>query len=485
MSSLKKQAINGVLWTTIQTVVTFLTGPLLMIFQARYLTPFEFGILSVIHIFLSIINVIENFGFSTAIIQRDHVTKNERSSLFFFQIIFTSLVGIIVVLIAPIVAQIFDMEPLSRLLPLLSIMVFLNGPAILFTAFLEKDFYFKELSLINITRQISIFLFTVIFLVVGMGLTGVVLGQIISVAIMVFLILYVSHQKDYLHLKFHFNIKEIIPFIKYGLSIGAKQLMTQLTHHADELIIGYFLSAEILGLYYFAKNLLNRIRSLVSTAFSKVLLPLLSRVKTDTVRLTRTYNDISKYISVFAFPLFIGIALTADLFIPILFGDEWVPSVDFFVILSIAYIPYMLTANVATSLLYSINKPNLVLYTEIIANAIYIVSLLVISILNLGIYFVVGLYALYLILKTLTLQYLTQLHLHSTFKEYLLLLKPALLSTGIMAILVLLSKLIINLNNPLIELTIIIAIGVLGYTLIYLLLDRRTIKDILNLVKSR
>ena len=378
------------------------------------------------------------------------------------------------------------MSALTSLLPLLSIIVFLNGPIVLFTAFLEKDFYFKELSIIDMSRQIILFISTYVFLFGGLGLRGVVIGQIVAITLKFILVLLVSYKKDYIHFNIHFNVHEIKPYIKFGLFIGGKQLMTQLTHHVDELIIGYFLSAEVLGLYFFAKNLLNRLRALITTAFSKVLLPLLSKVKNDLERLTRTYNAISRYVGVFAFPVFIGIALTADSFIPVLFGEEWLPSVEFFIILSIAYIPEMLTANLATSLLYSVNKPNLVLYLDIIANGIYIALLLLFSWLGLGIYTIVGLYAIYLIGKTTASQYLTQQHLHSTFKEYLGLFKYSLLATLVMGATVLaLRYILLDLNSLLFKLIIYIVAGVTSYIITYVLIDKKTLKEIINLVTRK
>jgi len=483
MSKLKDQTVSGIIWTSMRTIISFLVGPLLLIIQTRYLTPGEFGILSIVNIFLSVISTIENFGFSTAIIQRDEVTKNERSSLFFFQIIFVFLIGFLLIITAPIISNIFNMPPLNSLLRLLSIVVFLNSPIILFNAFLEKDFHFKELSIIRILRQIILFLSTLLFLVNGFGLTGIILGQIAAVLVMVILVLIVSYKKNYLNINFHFNIAEIKPYIKFGVFVGGKQLITQVTHHIDELIIGYFLSSEVLGLYYFAKNLLSRLRTLITNAFSKVLLPLLSRVNNDLNRLTRTYNIISKYLGVIAFPVFVGIAFTADLFIPILFGDEWLASINFFVILSIAYIPEMLTANLATSLLYSVNKPNLVLYIDIVVNIIYVFLIFVVSWLGLGIYAVVSLYALYLIGKTTVTQYFTQLHLHSTFKEYLSLFKYTLISTFGMVIILLPTKnIVITSNNLIFELIISIIVGIMSYLLIYILVDRKTLREMLDLI---
>lgn len=483
MSKLKKQAVNGIMWTTIRTIITSLIGPFLLLVKARFLTPEEFGVMAIVNIFLSIINIIENFGLSTAVIQRDQITKNERSSLFFFQVLFTTLISSLVVVTSPILANIFNMNSLERLLPLLSFVILFSGPAILFTAFLEKEFYFKELSIIQIVREIVLVLSTTIFLVRGWGLIGVVLGQIVAVLVMVILVLAVSFKKDLLHIAPHFKLHELKPYIRFGVYIGSKQLMTQLTHHVDELIIGYFLSAEVLGLYYFAKNLLNRLRSLISTSFAKVLLPLLSKVKNDRDRLTNAYNKISKYIGAFAFPTFIGIALTADLFIPAFFGEQWLDSVPFFAILSVAYIPYILTANLATSLLYSVNKPESVMYTDIIANFLYISLLLIFSWIGTAIYIIVALYAIYLIGKTTTLQFLTQQHLHSSFKNYLSLFKSAVTSTIIMSLAVSFIKLFaLNGEYSLLELFACIVVGGTIYVLTYYTVDKKTLLEMKNLV---
>lgn len=483
MSDLKNQAVNSVIWTTIRTVLTSLCAPLLLIVKARYLSPAEFGVLSIINIFVSLINVLENFGFSTAVIQRDKVTKDERSSLFFLQIFFCLLIGFLIIIIAPLVANFFDMASLEGLLPLLSITMFLNGPIILFQAFLEKEFHFKELSIIQIIREVSLVAFTALLLFLDNGLLGVVWGQVIAVTIMAILILYVSFKNSLLHLKFHFKFSEVKPFIKFGLFIAGKQLMTQLTHHIDELIIGYFLNAEVLGLYHFAKNVLNRLRTLITTSFSKVLFPLLSKVKNNLSRLTKAYNDISKYIGVFAFPIFIGIALTAELFIPVLFGEQWMESSIFFVILSIAYIPYLLTANLATSLLYSVNKPNLVLYTDIVVNSIYILLLLLFSWLQISIHLIVGLYAAYLISKTVILQYVTQLYLHSTFKQYLTLFKNTVIATIIMGVVILIVEYtLLGYVSTLVDLIITISVGVIVYFIAYYVLDKKTLYEIRNLL---
>ncbi|GAB2479923.1 hypothetical protein GCM10008929_01980 [Alkalibacterium psychrotolerans] len=486
MSKLKKQAVSSIKWTTIKTVINSLAAPLLLIFKARYLSPTEFGVMAIINVFVSLISVLENFGVSTAIIQRDEISKNERSSLFVFQTAFSVVIGVLIILFSPIMSAFYDMEALISLLPILSLSVFFNAPVILFTAFLEKELHFKALSIIQIIREAVLVVTIVLFLILDFGLLGVVLGQVISVAVMAILVMIESYRVDLLHLYWHFRLSEIKPFIKFGVYIVAKQLMTQITHHIDELIIGYFLSAEILGLYHFAKNMLGKLRILITTSFAKVMFPVLSKVKNDLTRLTNAYNKISKYLGIFAFPIFIGIALTAHSFIPVLFGAEWLESADFFVILSLSYIPYILTANLATSLLYSVNKPNLVLYTDIIVNSVYIIILLSFSLIGLGIYYIVVLYAVYLVIKTMTLQYLTTMYLHSTFKSYLALFKNTVIASVMLIVVVLGIRLFSTGNvSNLVELIISVIGGGFAYLVTYLLIDKKTLVSMKNLALSK
>lgn len=486
MSKLKDQAINSVMWTTIRTILTSLCGPLLLLVKARYLTPAEFGVMAILNVVVGILNVLENFGFSQAVIQRDVVSKDERSSLFFFEIFFCLIVGGLLILLAPVAADFFDMPPLTRLFSLLSLVVFMNGPVLLFTAFLEKEFHFKELSIIQIIREVTVLIATFLFLVFGFGLTGVVLGQIVAVGVMTVLILTVAFRYDLLHLKVHFRFREVKGFLKFGVFVSGKQMMTHLTHHIDEMIIGYFLSAEVLGLYHFAKNMLGRLRTLITTSFAKVLFPILSKVKNDPKRLTTAYNDISRYIGVFAFPVFIGIAITAHLFIPVFFGEQWVDSIPFFQILSITFIPYILTANLSTSLLYSVGKPNLVFYTDVIVNSGYVLLLVIISWLGWGIYPVVILYTVYIFVKTLTLQYLTSTHLHTTFRSYLALFKYIVVVSLLMIGAVLGIQYMLHwFTHDLIELIISIVSGVCVYFAGSYWLDKQTLLDIKQLVIRR
>lgn len=471
------KAISGVKWTTLQTVLLSISGPILLIIKARFLTPTEFGVLAIITIFLGFFQTINNFGISQAIIQRDCLSKKELSSLFFFNIFVVIFLALCLSTLSGLIATLFSVNELSLLLKVMSIAIIVSGPSLVFRAILEKNLYFKELSLTQIFSEMVLVLSTIIFLLNGMGLIGIVLGQILSTCINTILILIISRKKELLSLTFYFNLKEIKPFINFGLYVSGKQIMTYITHRLDQLLIGYFLAPDILGIYNFAKSMLERLRSLITASFSKVLFPLLSKLKNDKRKLTLAYGKISRYIAVLSFPVFIGSALTSHLYVPVLFGDKWIESIPFFQVFSLILIPMVLTANLSSAFLYSINKPKIVFYVDLITNTLYIVLLGIFV--SQGVYAVLVVYCFYVIIKTLILQYLSNKYLLNSFYQYLASFKKIFTASSIMTIVVLLvqmffqHKLVTSIN-----LVITIFIGASVYLLVIYFIDKSTLLEL-------
>ncbi|MBU8906547.1 lipopolysaccharide biosynthesis protein [Desertibacillus haloalkaliphilus] len=477
MSRLQAKAINSIKWTTIQTIFLGVSAPLLLMVKARFLTPSEFGVLAIATIFIGLFQTLNNFGISQAVIQRDNLTKQELSSLFFFNIFLASFLSICLFSFSDSIGNIFSLNELSFLLKILSLMFVISGPSLLFRALLEKQLYFKELSIIQIVSELILIVGTILFLINGLGLLGVIIGQVVSTAFKVLIIFIVSKRKDILNISLYFSFNKLKPFIKFGLYVSGKQVISFLTFRVDQLLIGYFLAPEILGIYYFAKNMLERLRSLITSSFAKVLFPLLSKLKNNKEKLTVAYQKISRYVALFSFPVFIGIALTAHLFVPVLFGEEWVESVFFFQVFSIALIPLVLTANLSTSLLYSVGKPNEVFYIDLIINVIYILCLSVFT--HLGIYVVLSLYCGYVLVKTTVLQYQTSKYLLNTFIEYLSSFKTILF----ISFLLVLSVLIIQSLLPegleyIIQFIITVFFGISTYILATFLFEKGTLLEL-------
>jgi O-antigen/teichoic acid export membrane protein len=425
LGSLNRKAVNSVRWTTLQTVVAGVTGPLYIAIKARYLSPEDFAYVAIIFIITGFCHTLEGFGFSQGIIQKDSISVEESSSLFLFNVSISCILVAVVNISSPVLAKIFTLPKLNYYLPYTSIIILLTGPSLIFRGFLEKELLFKQLSLIDITRNLIMVSSSTLLLVFGFGVTGIIWGQILSVLFTSVAIIIVNFRFGSAKIKLYFSLTALKPFLRFGIFVSGKQIMTFLTHRLDELVIGYFLAPEILGTYHFGKNMLEKIRALMTMSFSKVLFPILSKFKHNQIKLSHAYKKISSYIAFGAFPVFSGIAVTANLFVPLIFGEQWIESIIVFQVFSISVILLVLTANISTSLLYSVNKPGLVFCIDIVTNLTYFVSLLIFA--KKGMLAILIAYSCYVTYKTLLLQYFANRQLENSFKHYFInLLTPAL-----------------------------------------------------------
>jgi len=416
VASLKKQAISSVKWTTLHTTVAGITGPLLLIVKARFLSPEEFGYIALILIVIGLFHLLESFGISQAVIQKDEINIQESSTLFYFNILLCGFLAALLFFLSPFIASFFSLPDLKEHLPVVCILVLITGPSLLFRAFLEKRMYFKHLSLVAIARNILILFGTTAFLAVGKGVPGVIHGQILGALFTTISIVILTIWLKTTSVSFYFNPVRLLPFLRFGIFVSAKQLMTFAAHRLDEVVIGYFLTPEILGIYHFGKNLLERVRSLMTMSFGKVIFPVFSKLKHQPQKLAMAYQRISRYIAFAAFPFFSGVAITAHLFVPLIFGEQWVDSVIVFQVFSVAVILMALTANVSSSLLYSVNKPDMVFWIDVATNTAYFITLYLFA--SHGMIAVLIAYSFYVVYKTLILQWYANRQFTDSFFAY-------------------------------------------------------------------
>ncbi|WP_404427720.1 oligosaccharide flippase family protein [Ureibacillus chungkukjangi] len=479
---LKKDAISGIKWTTITSLFNSIIAPFYQIFLALLLSPKEFAYIAVISILIGFSALICEIGLGEALIQKEKVSNQELSTLIYFNSIITLLFTSIVYLLAPYIQNYYKFLPeLLLIIKLLCITLICNGISAIFRINLQKYFLFKEYSLLQISKISIEILISILLIIKGIGIFGYVMGVLISTIIYSLLIIIISINKTGINLLFHFNIKDIVPFFTFGFSISLKRILTFLSQRIDEIIVAGVLTANEMGIYYFGKRLILQVQTVISNSYSQVLYPFFSRLKNDLKTFKKSYLEISYYTAMLAFPILIGIALTIDLIIPIIFGSEWIGATKIIKILSIAMLFQILTANVATSTLYSLNKPKLVLYIDIFTITTYLICLFLFS--EQGLIMVLYIYTAYIISKAIILQVYVSKFLNYKFYEYIFRLKNIVISIFIMCLLVLSVQYYFSINIYL-KLLVSVLAGVISYSSSQILLDKSHILNLLKFLKT-
>lgn len=475
---IRNKAIKSIKWTTLNTIFLAISAPIYKILLAKLLTPNEFGYMAVVSIFIGITNLINNLGLGEAIIQKDNVTSEEISTLFLFDIIKSLLSGLLLYVLSGTIADYSGMEKLELILKITAGATIVLGVSSTFRVYLQKNMYFKELSIIQGIKVVVDMVTSIIFILYGYGIIGFILGTLICNFIYSILIFIVFIKKTSIKLKVYFSFRALKPFIEFGFFISIKQIFTFITQQLDILLIGTVFSQDILGVYYFAKDLLQKPQQLITQSFTQVLYPMFSEMKYDNNLLSKIYNKVSKYMSAVAFPIFTGIAITSHIFVPILFGEQWVMSVGIIKVFAVVSIFQVLSANISTSMLYSLNKPKLVLSIDIVYNTLYFCGLILFS--KYGLISILIIYSMYVILKTITLQYYVNKNLNKSFYMYIYQLRGIVYATIIMIIVVNVYQNIFREVNLVISFIISIFIGIVSYSIGIGIFDNEIMKKILG-----
>lgn len=116
--------------------------------------------------------------------------------------------------------------------------------------------------------------------------------------------------------------------------LGVEMLAT-LRAHGDKFAIGALLGTGPLGMYAFAANIGNGITTSLSQALGSVVLPFL-RTGRENGALRSSYLTTLTLMLGMTVPFVLLQAAFASWYVPVVFGDKWVPAVPILVLLSVA-----------------------------------------------------------------------------------------------------------------------------------------------------
>ena len=90
MSSLKKQALSGMKWTSFSTGIRSVLQIIQLIILARFLNAEDFGLVAIVMVVIGFSQLFMDMGISNAIIHKQHITDMQLSSLYWLNIFFWS-----------------------------------------------------------------------------------------------------------------------------------------------------------------------------------------------------------------------------------------------------------------------------------------------------------------------------------------------------------------------------------------------------------
>lgn len=293
------------------------------IILARLLLPEDFGILSMAAVFTGLISVFNDFGIGSAIIQKQDLTDNDLSSIFWFSVCIGIVTTLLTVAVSPLIAAFYDKEILIPLLSLMALGFFLTSLSTVQQSLLMKEMNFKKIAIVETTSTACGGIVAIYLAFQGYGVWSLVWQGLTTTIIMVLLLWVTSQWQP----KFKFYLSSIKSVLGFSLNLLGFSAVNYFSRNVDYLLIGKFLGAESLGYYTLAYRLMLYPLQNISTVISKVLFPAFSTIQADNERFRDAYLKSTKYIAFVTFPMMFGLFAVVDEFILTLFGPKWEPTI--------------------------------------------------------------------------------------------------------------------------------------------------------------
>lgn len=416
MENIYKKSKKSFIWTTVSNGIKGGLGLLTLFVLTYYLGVEKMGIISILTVIYGFSETFVQFGISQSIIARENNTKKELTSIFWTNLVIGFFVFIIINLLALPISNFYNQPDLFLFIRVLSFIFLIEPLDLVFRAILEKNLDFSKLEKVNILRYSLFFLVVFILLSFNFGVISYVYGMIVSILISTLAFLFIFIRNKYWLPTFHYNFKEIKAHYSFGFYVTAKSFLNYAGRNFDELIVGKILGLEVLGLYHFAKNIVDKPVKLFSNSFSKVSFPFYSKFKNNIDDLKNYYLKFTEIISFFGIFILGYVFVFSPSVINYFFDEIWHDSIILVQLFTLISFIYLLSTGFSTSIIYIFNKPQKVFYIDLIITPIRL------TLVFLGALFDIRLVLIFLffsiLYKSILLQKIVNKKLNLTFNKY-------------------------------------------------------------------
>ena len=324
---------SNLIWRFLERCGAQLVTFVVSIVLARLLDPNVYGIIALVTIFTSILQVFVDSGLGNALIQKKDADDLDFSTVFYFNILVCVILYLIMFIAAPFIATFYKMPELISVIRVLSLVLVISGVKNVQQAYVSKNMLFKRFFFSTLGGTIGAAIIGIWIAYKGYGVWALVAQNIFNLSIDTIILWITVKWRP----KLVFSFKRLKTLYSFGWKLLGTSLINNVYNNIRQLVIGKMYSSSDLAYYNRGKQFPQLIDANVNTSIDSVLLPALSKEQDDKKRIkvmTRRAIKTSTYI---LFPLLTGLAVCAKPFVELILTEKWLESVPFLQIFCIAY----------------------------------------------------------------------------------------------------------------------------------------------------
>lgn len=331
-SGLKARSVRGGVFNVAAEGADFILRVGSIAILARLLLPEHFGLIGMVTAITAIAERFKDLGLSIVTVQRESITHEQVSALFWVNAALGLAAGGLVAALAVPIAAFYDDPRLTHITLAIALTFVWGGLAIQHQALLKRSMKFGQVAGIHISASLGSIIIAIVLAMNGFGYWALVVREV---------------ARSMLVAIGTWACCPWIPslpsrrtgaraMVRFGGSVTAVQLATLFSMNFGHILIGRMFGASLLGFYRQGVQLvLGPISQLVYPVYT-VSEVALSRLQNQPADYRRYYQKILMLLCTATMPIAAFVVVEAEDIVLLMLGADWLDAVPFFRILGIA-----------------------------------------------------------------------------------------------------------------------------------------------------
>ena len=318
--SLKRQAFHSIIWKIFETGGTQLIQFVISVVLARLVMPDQFAAIAMLTIFLAVAGVFVNSGFSSALVRKTNRTQRDCCTVFYFNIVVAFISYIILFVIAPFVADFYNLPELTILLRVMSLTIVISSFSAVHRTLFTAEMNFKALAVYNLVALIISGAIGILLAYKGFQVWALVIQSLVSSVLGTFFVWYKSPWRP----SWMFSKQTLKEFFGFGSKLLGSSLLDTIYNNIYGVVIGKFFAHADLAYYNRAQGLTTMTSATPTGVLQSVTYPTMCKMQDDIGRMREVYRKMIKISAFVIFPLCLGIGAVSYPLINVLYTDIWI-----------------------------------------------------------------------------------------------------------------------------------------------------------------
>jgi PST family polysaccharide transporter len=322
---------GAVKWAFVLSLGRRASGAVFTFVLAALLGPHDFGVMAIALIYITVLWLLLEQGFMTAIVQRERLEPEHLDSAFWLNLAWCAVLAGVGVATAGLWADLNGEAVLEPVVQVLSLLVIIEGFAIVQQALLQREMKFKQLAIRwNVAAALG-GVTGVALALGGAGVWALVAQQTVIEGTALVLLWVMSDWRP----RLRFSVRHARELIPFSFGVFLSNLGGFVSQRADALLMGIFFGPVVVGIYRLADRFAEILLEATVQPVGAVTLPVLSRAQLDRAALQRSLERCLRAAMLFTAPGMLVLAACSDELMRVI-GPEWAVGADALKLLAVA-----------------------------------------------------------------------------------------------------------------------------------------------------